>query len=185
MYEFLIVSRPSFWIPVLIIFLIIFILVEWSYFATACTDPGRVPFYYGMSPEIQNQARKYCLLCHNFKPERTHHCSICRRCVLNMDHHCPWLNNCVGFRNRKFFILFLFYISVGLIFMSIIEIIVIIDEIKNIIQTKTTDIHFAFKVLETIVTVSFAIALTAFFIYHLNMMLSNTTTLEQLGRKRV
>jgi len=34
-------------------------------------DPGRVPIYWGFfAEENQNQRRRYCLLCHSFKPER-------------------------------------------------------------------------------------------------------------------
>ena len=56
--------------------------------------------------------QKLCGTCNCVKPPRTHHCSICEACILGMDHHCPWMNNCVGLRNLKSFILFNFYVMV-------------------------------------------------------------------------
>lgn len=59
--------------------------------------------------EPENRRKRYCLICHLFKPERCHHCSTCGSCMLGMDHHCPWLASCIGYYNRKFFMLTLFY----------------------------------------------------------------------------
>jgi len=99
----------------LILIHVTLILLLWSFVVTAVTDPGRVPLYWGFFLESgESKKRRYCLICHIFKPERCHHCSVCNRCVLNMDHHCPWINNCVGFHNRKPFLLLIFYVFLSL-----------------------------------------------------------------------
>lgn len=63
-------------------------------------------------------AIRFCDRCQLVKPDRCHHCSVCDKCVLKMDHHCPWVNNCVGFSNYKFFMLFLFYSLLYCVFIT-------------------------------------------------------------------
>jgi len=62
---------------------------------------------------------KKCRKCTEVKPARTHHCSICNKCVFLYDHHCPWINNCVGLENYRYFLLFIFYLFVGLVYNGI------------------------------------------------------------------
>lgn len=91
-----------------------FVMSIWSHLACMLSDPGTVPL--GTEP-IGTEASpipegcKPCHKCKIIKPARAHHCSICQRCVTRMDHHCPWVNNCVGLKNQKFFVLFLVYVA--------------------------------------------------------------------------
>lgn len=76
--------------------------------------------------QLLQKYQRNCLKCGCNKPPRAHHCSICGRCVLGMDHHCPWMNNCIGLRNQKSFLLFNFYTSISGLYTSIRAIVAIV-----------------------------------------------------------
>ena len=51
----------------------------------------------------------FCSYCEVIKSETSFHCTICKKCVELFDHHCPFINGCLGYRNHKFFLLFIFF----------------------------------------------------------------------------
>ena len=56
-----------------------------------------------------------CLYCKVIQSKKASHCMICGHCVENLDHHCVYINNCIGRRNHKYFILFLLCTTIYLI----------------------------------------------------------------------
>lgn len=162
------------------------------FFKAMLTDPGVVPplwgFYMGDS---ETKRRRYCLMCHVFKPERCHHCSACNRCVLNMDHHCrnkysAWINNCVGFYNRKYFLLLLFYVNINTYTVAISLFPQIYNELYLLYQTKHLPNSSQSLFIGTYtLNCMLSMTLTIFFKFHLKLALSNSTTIETMDKKVV
>lgn len=136
-----------------------------------------------MTP-TENKKKKYCLICHMFKPDRAHHCSWCQRCVLGMDHHCPWLSVCIGFNNRKYFIQTLVYSFITLLTIVIIHfkehikyLILMSLSVYNKEQIQTLSI---IKISAYFFIVFILVLLGKFLYFHLMLIRKNNTTIEYL-----
>jgi palmitoyltransferase ZDHHC9/14/18 len=59
---------------------------------------------------------KYCPTCEIYRPPRAVHCALCGCCIERLDHHCPWIGTCVGKRNYKYFIMFMWSLFLTCVF---------------------------------------------------------------------
>mmetsp|Transcript_24051 Transcript_24051/g.42448 ORF Transcript_24051/g.42448 Transcript_24051/m.42448 type:complete len:322 (-) Transcript_24051:270-1235(-) len=117
-------------------------------------------------------ATGYCLKCDAPKPPRTRHCSTCDKCILGFDHHCPWMNNCIGFHNHRYFLLFLVYLSLGCLYMVCITL--AFYSLNDIAEGKLGRT----RQFEVILPAAVLVTSTVFVIFQFHLVLTGQTTLD-------
>ena len=137
---------------------------------------------------------KFCSTCSIMRPIRSTHCRDCNNCVEKFDHHCPWIGNCAGKRNYKYFFFFLIILNVLSILLIILSIISIAKKIhkavsinknlpeneikQNIISKALCEVIISLYII--IYNILILIFIFGLLLYHMKLILYNTTTKEDL-----
>lgn len=179
-----------YWICLLAVQFLIFIQTLMNFALATFKDPGRYqkqaedlnddsfksPLYKNILIRNNLVKTKWCSSCNFYRPLRCSHCSICDACIDQFDHHCPWLSNCVGKRNYRFFIQFLFFIILHMISLFSCCLTVVL---KTSLSKQSSIVAF---VLIGIISL-LIIPIGGLFIFHLMLISKARTTNEQVTGK--
>ncbi|KAI5072562.1 hypothetical protein GOP47_0012668 [Adiantum capillus-veneris] len=198
---------------VLLLFHALLFMLLWCYFSVVLTDPGSVPQAWSpaMDEDLEaeavplasavqpglginlptslvhslphNSKVRFCKKCNHFKPPRCHHCSVCGRCILKMDHHCVWVVNCVGARNYKYFLLFLFYTFLETTLVTLALLPHFIAFFTDVEEDSGSPGKLAATFLGFVLNLAFALSVLGFLIMHASLVAGNSTTIEAYEKK--
>ncbi|KAH8247845.1 hypothetical protein KR038_010862 [Drosophila bunnanda] len=84
----------------------------WLSFATDTTVDS-LPVERRTPTEGEAHLWHYCIACDRLVPPRSWHCRLCQGCMLKRDHHCTISGSCIGHKNQRYFICFLFHLAFG------------------------------------------------------------------------
>lgn len=108
---------------ILVVLNTIFFALAIFFYCLTLIDPGYVPLkkdFLGLMERLVDEELHLdyiCINCENLRPENTMHCNYCNKCVQGFDHHCTFVNNCLGYKNHKYFLLFLLFFTLYILAM--------------------------------------------------------------------
>ncbi|KAI0744588.1 zf-DHHC-domain-containing protein [Earliella scabrosa] len=148
------------------------------------TASSRKPMMYTRAPPQTPVLLPQYRYCHKDgfqKPLRAHHCRACGTCVLKYDHHCPWVGQCIGARNHRFFMIFVFW---ALLFCSWVFSTLIGLNARASMVRPNFDIDPQ-KIVIMVFSGFFGIFTIALLVSHIFLITNNMTTVEQFGIQRM
>ncbi|XP_032371488.1 palmitoyltransferase ZDHHC12-A isoform X1 [Etheostoma spectabile] len=186
-------ERGELLLPVL--FFLLVVLSVLLYFAVSLMDPGFVltDSVKGSNEEMESMIPQsstprlrrcgYCLL--QQQPMRAKHCQTCKHCVRRFDHHCPWIENCVGERNHRWFIVYLLVQLLALLWALHIALYV---RVSGVSPSPTWVLWFrvnAFLLVVLVLVGVFSVVAGMLLGIHLYLVSINCTTWEFMSRHRI
>lgn len=105
-------------------FSIVFGVVIYCFFRAMLMDPGYVPKPSGVSEQKriieeliergEYDSRHFCMATYIRKPLRSKYDRFSKRVVARFDHVCPWVNNVIGVRNHRVFLIYILGLMIGI-----------------------------------------------------------------------
>uniref|UniRef100_A0A3Q1EM42 Palmitoyltransferase n=1 Tax=Acanthochromis polyacanthus TaxID=80966 RepID=A0A3Q1EM42_9TELE len=134
-----------------------------------------------MIPESSTPRLRRCGFCLLQQPMRAKHCQTCKRCVRRFDHHCPWMENCVGERNHRWFVVYLLVQLLVLLWALHVG-------LSGISNSITWELWFrgnGFLLAALAVVGVFSVVVVLLLGCHLYLVSVNCTTWEFMSRHRI
>lgn len=104
-----------------------------------------------------------------------------------MDHHCPWMNNCIGIKNQKAFLLFNLYTALAATFAAIRAVVEIImcfsDDSKCF--TFTNAVWKGFGIAVILLCVLFIFFTLVMLFDQIKMKYEDTSTIKNLQKDKL
>ncbi|KAI1882452.1 hypothetical protein AGOR_G00250900 [Albula goreensis] len=180
-----------------ILFVLLVLLSVLLYFAVSLMDPGFVlsdddseaklalsvsgEEHQDMISQCKSLRQRRCSHCLLQQPMRAKHCQTCQHCVHRYDHHCPWIENCVGERNHRWFVLYLGVQLLALLWGLYIAWSGFSSAPTWDLWLRANGILLAVALLVGVISVVVVLLLGS----HLYLVSRNTTTWEFMSRPRI
>lgn len=130
--------------------------------------------------------RPVCATCQIPKPPRSSHCSICQACIMDFDHHCPFVGNCIGGRNKRFFVSYVVLTGICSAYLfatSIAVCVITFFSSEQFNDGLTALLRMPGLFLCAIITLGSTWCMLPFSCFHIFLLCRNRTTKEHLTRR--
>ena len=123
----------------------------------------------------------YCPTCNIIRPPRCSHCTTCNNCVDRFDHHCGLIGACIGRRNMRPFLFFVFSAFASCVWVGVWSV-VLAYAVWNV-ESATTE--KAFVVINIVIMTIMGVVMGNMSQRYIRLVLAGFTMREFLKRDRL